>query len=25
VTLPNGTVMQAVQGLLPADFEQPRN
>jgi hypothetical protein len=25
VTLPNGTIMQAVQGLLPADFEQPRN
>ena len=25
VTLSNGTVMQAVQGLLPADFEQPRN
>lgn len=22
VTLPNGTVMQAVQGLLPADLEQ---
>lgn len=25
VTLPNGTIMQAVQGLLPTDFEQPRN
>ena len=24
VTLPNGTVMQAVQGLLPADLEPTR-